>query len=90
MPIIGSRYGKTNQYADGKGKGFTVICNDCGVTLDNKDVNASFCVVCESIATITCPSCNQQVFMHDTTICIREVNYVQGDERPVAHMHHQE
>ena len=86
MSVVGSRYGDTNLYATGKGKGFTVICNDCGITLSKKDTYASFCVFCEQIAVFQCPKCKQESHVHTSPICTREVNYVLEDEKPLGQL----
>jgi hypothetical protein len=82
MPVVGSRFGNDNHYTTGKGKGFTVICNDCGIMLWNKDLRANFCIFCEEVAVITCPGCKQESHIHHSIHCEKEVSYyVQEDAR---------
>lgn len=84
MTVVGSRYGQDNQYATGKGKGYTVICNDCGIILTNKDLAGAFCIFCEYISVLTCSGCRQEVHNHDNLVCTMETNYVQGDEEAMG------
>lgn len=89
MPVVGSSYGDNNQYATGKGRGFTVICNDCGITLSNEDFEGGYCVFCEQIAKIKCPKCKQQSHIHIDSRCTMEVSHVQQDDRPLGKVHHE-
>lgn len=83
MPVVGSRFGNDNQYTTGNGKGFTVVCNDCGLFLSNKDLDGAFCVFCEQIAVFTCHGCKQESHIHNALHCTREVSYVQEHEEPL-------
>ena len=80
MAVVGSVYGSDNFGADGPGKGFTVICNDCGIFLANKDMTGTFCIFCDSMAVFTCSACKQEAHIHDHVHCTREVNYVHKTE----------
>jgi hypothetical protein len=86
VTVVGSRYGKDNQYVTEPGKGFTVICNDCGLIMTDDSMGATYCVFCELVPTVRCPGCKQKVFLHDSLLCESEVNYVQGDERPLGQL----
>lgn len=86
MTVVGSRYGNDNQYASEPGRGFTVVCNDCGLTLTNKDMTAHYCIYCELIPVITCHGCKQEAHIHDTVLCEREVNYVQRGTEPLGQL----
>ena len=86
MTVIGSRYGKDNQYVTEPGKGFTVICNDCGVMLTDEDFEATYCIYCELIAVIRCHGCKQEAQIHNNVVCSKEVNYVQGAEKPLGQL----
>ncbi len=86
MTVVGSRFGNDNHYATGKGKGFTIICNDCGILLTSKDFTGAFCIFCEYVGVITCSGCKQEVHNHDNLVCTREINYVQGDEGAVGEL----
>jgi hypothetical protein len=83
MTVIGSRYGDNNLYQTGPGKGFTIICNDCGIVMTNECLDATYCVFCDLIPGISCPGCEQKVLLHNHTLCKSEVNYVQTHEESV-------
>lgn len=86
MTVVGSRYGKDNQYVTEPGKGFTVVCNDCGVILTPDAFDGTYCVFCELIAIIRCHGCDQESHIHNSLICEREVNYVSGHEKPLGQL----
>ena len=80
MTVVGSRYGSNNQYVVDPGKGFTVICNDCGLMQTENDFSAVYCVFCDLVAVIKCHGCNQESHIHNSVICERETNYVQENK----------
>jgi hypothetical protein len=86
MTVVGSRFGDNNQNKLEPGKGFTVICNDCGLFLSSKDFEASYCIACELIAVITCHGCKQETQLHTNIVCEREVNYVRSHEKPLGQL----
>ena len=84
--IVGSRYGKSNQFATGLGKGFTVVCNDCGVTLDDNCFDATYCVFCEEVPVFKCPGCKQESHVHYHAVCDKEVSYVHEDAKSLEQL----
>lgn len=84
MTVVGSRFGSNNQYATGKGKGFTVTCNDCGNTLSNDDFYTEYCVICEDIPVFQCKNCRQEGHLHTSPHCTREINHVLDSEDSVG------
>ncbi len=83
MAVVGSVYGDDNFGADGLGKGFTVVCNDCGIFLTNDCMDGDFCIFCDQVACFTCPACKQESHIHNSIHCTREGNYVRKTEEPL-------